>query len=47
MKLLIKFNLIFILLVGTGLGILSRVAYSFLMANARSQIVQQLASSRS
>lgn len=41
MKLLIKFNLIFILLVGTGLGVLSRVAYSFLMANARSQIIQQ------
>jgi protein-histidine pros-kinase len=41
MKLLIKFNLIFIVLAGLGLTLVSRVAYGFLMANARTQIVQQ------
>jgi protein-histidine pros-kinase len=41
LKLLIKFNLIFIVLAGIGLTLVSRVAYGFLMANARTQIVQQ------
>jgi len=41
LKLLIKFNLIFIVIAGIGLTLVSRVAYGFLMENARSQIVQQ------
>ncbi len=41
MKLLIKFNLIFILLAGSGLAYVSHLAYRFLMDNARSQVMQQ------
>ncbi|ABF43236.1 sensor protein [Candidatus Koribacter versatilis Ellin345] len=41
MKLLLKFNLIFILLAGIGLAIVAKISYSFLMENARSQVVQQ------
>jgi HAMP domain-containing protein len=40
-KLLIKFNLIFVVLAGLGLTLVSRVAYGFLRENARSQVVQQ------
>ena len=51
MKLLLKFNLIFVLLFGTGLFFVAQTAYKFLMDNARSQIVQQaelmMASARS
>ena len=41
MKLLLKFNLIFVLLAGVGLALVARISYNFLMANARSQVVQQ------
>lgn len=41
MKLLLKFNLIFLLLAGTGLALVANVAYRFLMANAKTQVVQQ------
>lgn len=41
MKLLLKFNLIFLLLAGTGLAIVAHVAYRFLMENAKEQVVQQ------
>ena len=41
MKLLLKFNLIFLLLAGTGLAIVAHVAYRFLRNNAESQVVQQ------
>ena len=41
MKLLLKFNLIFLLLAGTGLAIVAHVAYRFLMENAKTQVVQQ------
>ncbi len=41
MKLLLKFNLISIALVAIGLGIVSWVARSFLLENARNQILQQ------
>ena len=41
LKLLLKFNLIFLLLVGTGLALVAHVAYLFLMENAKSQVVQQ------
>ncbi len=41
MKLLLKFNLIFLLLAGTGLAIVAHVAYRFLMQNAKAQVVQQ------
>jgi HAMP domain-containing protein len=40
-KLLLKFNLIFLLLAGTGLAIVAHVAYRFLMENAQSQVLQQ------
>jgi len=40
-RLLIKFNLIFLLLVGSGLALVAHVAYRFLMENAKSEIVQQ------
>ena len=36
MRILAKFNLIFILLFGAGLFLVSRMAYDFLMENARS-----------
>jgi protein-histidine pros-kinase len=41
LKLLLKFNLIFVLLAGTGLAIVAHVAYRFLMENAKAQVVQQ------
>src|SRR5580692_3540286 len=41
MKLLLKFNLIVIALVAVGLAIVSWVAHSFLIENARAQVVQQ------
>jgi HAMP domain-containing protein len=41
MKLLLKFNLIVIALVAIGLAIVSWVAHSFLIENARAQVVQQ------
>jgi protein-histidine pros-kinase len=41
LKLLLKFNLIFLLLAGTGLAVVAHVAYRFLMENAKSQVVQQ------
>ena len=41
MRLLFKFNLIFLLLAGTGLAIVAHVAYRFLRNNAESQVVQQ------
>lgn len=41
MKLLLKFNLIFFVLVGSGLALVAHVAYRFLMENAKSQVVQQ------
>ena len=41
MKLLLKFNLILVTLVAIGLVIVSWVAHSFLVDNARAQIVQQ------
>lgn len=41
MKLLLKFNLIFVLLAGTGLAVVAHVAYRFLMDNATSQVMQQ------
>lgn len=41
MKLLLKFNLIFLLLAGTGLAVVAHVAYRFLMENAKTQVVQQ------
>ncbi|MFL6302896.1 MAG: DUF3365 domain-containing protein [Candidatus Sulfotelmatobacter sp.] len=51
MKILAKFNLIFILLFGAGLFLVSRMAYDFLMENARSQVLKQaelmMASARS
>jgi protein-histidine pros-kinase len=40
-KLLLKFNLIFLLLAGTGLAIVAHVAYRFLMENAQTQVLQQ------
>lgn len=51
MKILAKFNLIIILLFGAGLFLVSRLAYDFLMDNARSQVLKQaelmMASARS
>jgi HAMP domain-containing protein len=41
LKLLLKFNLIVIALVAIGLAIVSWVAHSFLVDNARAQIIQQ------
>lgn len=40
-RLLLKFNLIFILLAGSGLAIVAHLAYRFLMENAKQQVVQQ------
>jgi protein-histidine pros-kinase len=40
-KLLLKFNLIFLLLAGTGLALVAHVAYRFLMQNAEGQVLQQ------
>lgn len=41
MKLLLKFNLIFLLLAGTGLALVAHVAYRFLRDNAEAQVLQQ------
>jgi HAMP domain-containing protein/type II secretory pathway pseudopilin PulG len=41
MKLLLKFNLIVVVIVAIGLAIVSWVAHSFLIDNARAQVVQQ------
>ena len=41
MKLLLKFNLIVVALVAIGLAIVSWVAHSFLIENARAQVMQQ------
>lgn len=41
MKLLLKFNVIFVLLAGTGLAVVAHVAHQFLRENARAQVVQQ------
>jgi HAMP domain-containing protein len=41
LKLLLKFNLIFLLLAGTGLAIVAHVAYRFLMENAQAEVLQQ------
>ena len=41
MRLLLKFNLIFLLLAGSGLAVVAHVAYKFLMNNAKAQVVQQ------
>jgi len=43
LKLLFKFNLIFIALFGAGLLLISHLAYQFLANNARNEIVQQAA----
>jgi len=40
-KLLAKFNLILIVLFGSGMALISRLAYDFLMQNARAQVLQQ------
>jgi len=40
-KLLAKFNLILILLFGSGMALISRLAYDFLKQNARAQVQQQ------
>ena len=41
MKLLTKFNLILIVLFGSGMLLISRLAYDFLKQNARAQVLQQ------
>jgi protein-histidine pros-kinase len=41
LRLLLKFNLLFLLLAGSGLALISHVAYRFLTENAKSQVVQQ------
>jgi protein-histidine pros-kinase len=41
LKLLAKFNLIFIVLFGAGLAIAGRLAYGYLNDNARAQVLQQ------
>lgn len=43
MKLLIKFDLILIALAALGLAVVALVAHSFLMKNARAQVLQQAA----
>jgi HAMP domain-containing protein len=40
-KLLAKFNLILVLLFGSGMLLISRLAYDFLKQNARAQVLQQ------
>jgi HAMP domain-containing protein len=40
-KLLTKFNLILVLLFGSGMLLISRLAYDFLMQDARAQVLQQ------
>ena len=41
MKLLLKFNLILVALILIGLAVVSRIAHSFLIDNARAQVLQQ------
>jgi protein-histidine pros-kinase len=41
MKLLLKFNLILVVLIAIGLAVVSHIAHSFLIANARAQVMQQ------
>ncbi len=41
MKLLLKFNLIFLLFFGSGLALVGWGAYQFLRSNARGQVIQQ------
>lgn len=41
MKLLLKFNIIFLLLAGSGLALVAHLAYRFLMENAEAQVLQQ------
>ena len=41
MKILLKFNLILVLLFGSGLLLVSRLAYDFLMQDARAHVLQQ------
>ena len=41
MKLLMKFNLILLLLFGSGLSLVSYMAHEFLLDNARKQVLQQ------
>lgn len=41
MKLLFKFNLLLIILVAIALGIVASIAHSFLIDNAKAQVVQQ------
>ncbi|HUJ40294.1 MAG TPA: DUF3365 domain-containing protein [Candidatus Acidoferrales bacterium] len=41
MKILLKFNLILVLLFGSGLLLVSRLAYNFLMQDARAHVLQQ------
>jgi HAMP domain-containing protein len=40
-KLLLKFNVIFVLLAGTGLALVAHVAYRFLRENAQAAVLQQ------
>jgi protein-histidine pros-kinase len=40
-KLLTKFNLILVVLFGSGMALISRLAYDFLMQDARAQVLQQ------
>lgn len=41
MRLLLKFNLIFLLLAGSGLAVVAYIANRFLMENAQQQVLQQ------
>jgi len=41
LKLLVKFNLLFILLFGAGVGITALISHSFLRRNARDEVVKQ------
>ncbi len=41
MKLLLKFNILLVLLIAVALAIVSSIAHSFLIANARDQVLQQ------
>lgn len=41
MKLILRFNLMFVLLFGTGLALIGRLAHQFLVENARAQVVRQ------
>jgi hypothetical protein len=41
MKLLLKFNLILVALILIGLAVVSHIAHSFLIDNARAQVLQQ------